>query len=61
MISKCVGIALMIVGGMMAWGYLWPLLASMMTLVWLVFKLGVTLFVAYVGYRLWRQRYMSNA
>ena len=60
MISKFLGIVLMFVGGIMAWGYVWPLMTSVMTLVWLVAKLAVTLFVAYVGFRLWRQRYLAD-
>jgi len=61
MFSKYVGIALMVIGGAMAWGYLWPLVFSVVTMVWQVFKLGVVLFVAYVGYRLWRQQYLQDA
>jgi len=60
MLSKYIGIALMVMGGMMAWGYVWPLLTSMMTLVWLVVKLALTVFVAYVGYRLWRQQHLTG-
>ena len=60
MLSKYVGIALMVIGGAMAWGYLWPLLFSVIGLVWQVAKLGTVLFVAYVGYRLWRQQHLQG-
>ena len=60
MLSKYVGIALMVIGGAMAWGYLWPLVFSMVAVVWQVAKLVVVLFVAYVGYRLWRQQHLQG-
>ncbi|MFT5366709.1 MAG: hypothetical protein ACI8V2_001658 [Candidatus Latescibacterota bacterium] len=61
MVSKYLGIVLMLVGVMMAWGSLGPLLTNIVVVVWQVFKLSLMLFVAYVGYRLWRQRYLSGA
>ncbi|MGA1195607.1 MAG: hypothetical protein ACO36I_03785 [Candidatus Latescibacterota bacterium] len=60
MLSKYVGIVLMVIGGEMAWGYLWPLLFDVIALVWQVIKLGMVLFVAYIGYRLWRQQYLQG-
>ncbi|MBT3605027.1 MAG: hypothetical protein HOE48_15315 [Candidatus Latescibacteria bacterium] len=56
MVSKWVGILLMAVGGLMAWAFVWPLMMSIVVVFWQVLKLGVVVFVAYVGYRLWRQR-----
>lgn len=61
MISKFVGIVLMVVGAMMAWAYILPLLMSIVVVLWQVLKLAAMLFVAYVGYRLWRQRSLSRA
>ena len=61
MISKWVGILLMVLGAMMAWEYLWPLVMSLVVVFWQVLKLGVMLFIAFVGYRLWRQQRLSDA
>ena len=39
MLSKYVGIALMVIGGAMAWWYLWPLVFSRVAVVGQVAKL----------------------
>lgn len=56
MLTKCVGILLMVVGIGVAWDALLPLLSEMVLMVWLFAKVCVMLFVAYIGFRLLRQR-----
>jgi len=56
MLTKCVGILLMVVGIGVAWDSLFPLLGEMVVVVWLLAKVLVMLFIAYIGYRLLRQR-----
>ena len=52
MFAKVLGIILIIVGGILSLGVLFPLIGNLFGMLWLLIKLIVPLVLIYIGYRL---------
>jgi hypothetical protein len=52
MLSKILGIILIVIGGSLALGVLFQLIGSIVGLLWAMIKLAIPLVLLYVGYRL---------
>ena len=52
MLAKLLGIALVVVGGILSLGVLFPLIGNIFGMLWLLVKLIIPIVLIYVGYRL---------
>ena len=52
MLAKLLGIALVVVGGILSLGVLFPLIGNILGMLWLLVKLIIPIVLIYVGYRL---------
>jgi|SaaInl7_200m_RNA_FD_contig_31_1464020_length_850_multi_8_in_0_out_0_3 hypothetical protein len=52
MLAKLLGIILVVVGGILSLGILFPLIGNIIGMLWLLIKLVIPVVLIYVGYRL---------
>ncbi len=52
MLAKLIGILLIVIGGIIALTVLFPLIGSLVGLIWLLIKLAIAIGCVAVGYRL---------